>query len=87
MESAAVAGGSPALQFKEGLLSPSTEPHSGGGLRVALGVDDQARADKALKGIAGKRLTYRSPLINGRPASEQKPWRHPRFKARWKAKN
>lgn len=29
--------------------------------RIALGVDDQARADKALKGIAGKRLTYRSP--------------------------
>ncbi|MDR3484412.1 MAG: IS1595 family transposase [Bradyrhizobium sp.] len=29
--------------------------------RVALGVDDQDRADKALKGIAGKRLTYRSP--------------------------
>jgi transposase-like protein len=29
--------------------------------RVALGVDDQARADKALKGISGKRLTYRSP--------------------------
>jgi hypothetical protein len=29
--------------------------------RVALGVDDQDRADKALKGIAGKRLTYRGP--------------------------
>jgi transposase-like protein len=29
--------------------------------RIALGVDDQDRADKALKGIAGKRLTYRSP--------------------------
>jgi transposase-like protein len=29
--------------------------------RVALGVDDQDRTDKALKGIAGKRLTYRSP--------------------------
>ena len=29
--------------------------------RVALGVDDQDRAEKALKGIAGKRLTYRSP--------------------------
>lgn len=26
--------------------------------RVALGVDDVARADRALKGIAGKRLTY-----------------------------
>ena len=29
--------------------------------RVALGVDDEARADNALKGIAGKRLTYRGP--------------------------
>jgi transposase-like protein len=29
--------------------------------RIALGVDDQDRAEKALKGIAGKRLTYRSP--------------------------
>jgi len=29
--------------------------------RVALGVDDQTRADKALQGIVGKRLTYRSP--------------------------
>jgi hypothetical protein len=29
--------------------------------RIALGVDDQTRAEKALKGIAGKRLTYRSP--------------------------
>jgi ISXO2-like transposase domain len=29
--------------------------------RVALGVDDQARAEKALQGIIGKRLTYRRP--------------------------
>jgi hypothetical protein len=50
--------------------------------RVALGVDDQDRADKALKGIAGKRLTYRSPLINSCRASKEKPWRHPRFNAR-----
>lgn len=28
--------------------------------RVALGVDDVARADRALKGIVGKRLTYRT---------------------------
>jgi transposase-like protein len=28
--------------------------------RVALGVDDVARADRALKGILGKRLTYRT---------------------------
>jgi ISXO2-like transposase domain len=28
--------------------------------RVALGVDDQARAEKALRGIVGKRLTYRT---------------------------
>ncbi len=27
--------------------------------RVALGVDDAARASKALKGVVGKRLTYR----------------------------
>jgi hypothetical protein len=27
--------------------------------RVALGVNDDVRADKALKGIKGKRLTYR----------------------------
>jgi hypothetical protein len=48
--------------------------------RIALGVDDQDHAEKALKGIAGKRLTYRSPLINGKPASGDKPWRHPRFR-------
>jgi transposase-like protein len=29
--------------------------------RIGLGVDDQARAEKALQGIAGKRLTYRRP--------------------------
>jgi transposase-like protein len=29
--------------------------------RITLGVDDQDRVVKALKGIAGKRLTYRSP--------------------------
>ena len=29
--------------------------------RVALGVDDQARAEKALLGVAGKRLTYGGP--------------------------
>jgi hypothetical protein len=28
--------------------------------RVALGVNDEARADKALKGIVGKRLTYQT---------------------------
>jgi ISXO2-like transposase domain len=28
---------------------------------VALGVDDQERAEKALKSITGKRLTYRGP--------------------------
>jgi hypothetical protein len=27
--------------------------------RIGLGVNDRARADKLLKGIAGKRLTYR----------------------------
>jgi transposase-like protein len=29
--------------------------------RVALGVDDQERAERALKGVVGKRLTYRRP--------------------------
>jgi hypothetical protein len=29
--------------------------------RVALGVDDSARAVKALEGVVGKRLTYRLP--------------------------
>jgi hypothetical protein len=29
--------------------------------RIALGVDDAMRADKALQGIKGKRLTYRRP--------------------------
>jgi transposase-like protein len=29
--------------------------------RIALGVDDQDRAEKAAKGIVGKRLTYRTP--------------------------
>lgn len=31
--------------------------------RVALGVDDQARATKALQGVVGKRLTYRNPNV------------------------
>jgi hypothetical protein len=29
--------------------------------RIAVGIDDQDRAEKALKGISGKRLTYRWP--------------------------
>jgi transposase-like protein len=29
--------------------------------RIALGVDDETRAERALKGAAGKRLTYRGP--------------------------
>src|SRR5271154_1865363 len=28
--------------------------------RIALGVDDQDRADKTIKGMVGKRLTYRA---------------------------
>jgi transposase-like protein len=31
--------------------------------RVALGVDDEARTSRALKGITGKRLTYRNPNV------------------------
>ena len=30
------------------------------GNRIALGVDDQDRADKMIKGMVGKRLTYRA---------------------------
>jgi len=29
--------------------------------RVALGINDVARADRALKGIVGKKLTYQTP--------------------------
>jgi hypothetical protein len=29
--------------------------------RMALGIDDTTRADAAIRGIAGKRLTYRQP--------------------------
>jgi hypothetical protein len=31
--------------------------------RVALGVDDTARTGRALKGVVGKRLTYRNPNV------------------------
>jgi len=37
--------------------------------RVKLGVDDQARAETALKGVVGKRLTYRRP--DGGPEAAQ----------------
>jgi hypothetical protein len=29
--------------------------------RVALGVNDAARADRVLRGLVGKQLTYRTP--------------------------
>jgi hypothetical protein len=35
--------------------------------RIALGVDDEARAAYALEGVVGKRLTYR-PTGSGRPS-------------------
>jgi hypothetical protein len=38
---------------------PKIRPASGA--RSGLGVNDTARAEKALKGIVGKRLTYRRP--------------------------
>jgi ISXO2 transposase-like protein len=38
--------------------------------RVALGIDDSARANNALKGIVGKRLTYRAA---GRTAANEAP--------------
>lgn len=31
--------------------------------RVRLSVDDTQRANRALKGIVGKRLTYRQPIV------------------------
>ena len=31
--------------------------------RVALGVNDDARTGRALKGVVGKRLTYRNPNV------------------------
>jgi transposase-like protein len=37
--------------------------------RIALGVDDKARAERALKGIRGKRLTYRT-VGSRRPGAE-----------------
>jgi transposase-like protein len=37
--------------------------------RVALGVDDEARAEKALQGISGKRLTYRRPHKGTQPST------------------
>ena len=37
--------------------------------RVALGVDDTARADQLAKGIVGKRLTYRRPDSKGSAAT------------------
>jgi hypothetical protein len=33
--------------------------------RVAVGVHDASRADEALRGIVGKRLTYRSSTRGG----------------------
>jgi len=36
--------------------------------RVKLGYSDEARTDKALRGIVGKRLTYRNPHRQSRPA-------------------
>lgn len=33
--------------------------------RIALGVDDNQRADRALVGVKGKRLTYRTPVDRG----------------------
>lgn len=37
--------------------------------RVALGVDDTARAERALQGVVGKRLTYRRPDLGGEAAA------------------
>lgn len=40
--------------------------------RVALGVDDDQRAAKALQGVKGKRLTYRTPVDRRRDADAKK---------------
>jgi hypothetical protein len=37
--------------------------------RIALGCDDQERAERALKGIVGKRLTYKGPDRSKRQAA------------------
>ena len=37
--------------------------------RAALGVDDISRADKLVRGIVGKRLTYRDSSVQGTAAS------------------
>lgn len=39
--------------------------------RVALGVDDQERAARALTGVKGKRLTYRATGGNGPAAGSE----------------
>lgn len=39
--------------------------------RIAMGVDDKARADKALAGVAGKRLTYETIAVR-RPGLENR---------------
>jgi hypothetical protein len=48
---------------------PAARPTAGGAAvyfmeqtnRIALGIDDTARATTALRGVVGKRLTYRRP--------------------------
>jgi transposase-like protein len=37
--------------------------------RIGLGVDDQERADRTVRGVAGKRLTYRGPDQSGAGAA------------------
>jgi hypothetical protein len=45
--------------------------------RVRLGIDDQQRAAKVLKGVKGKRLTYRTTA--GRRRSEERAEQAPPF--------
>jgi ISXO2-like transposase domain len=49
--------------------------------RIANGVDDRQRADAALTGITGKRLTYRSAYEQG-PLPKPTKWK----KGRWRTK-
>jgi hypothetical protein len=39
--------------------------------RIKLGIDDKARAEKALDGVVGKRLTYRT--TRGKLATQTAP--------------
>jgi len=43
--------------------------------RIAVGVDDQERAAIALKGVVGRRLTYRGPRLTLQVSGSGRGWR------------